>query len=123
MIRKRKYRERIQYNEIFSQNNKLYYQLEGAIYLYNESGKDVKVVDDSGMYVHGKDGINYIKTEGKTERLYKLDTNIKQVFSQKIHEVKTAKDYIEEARIINHMLFYKKDLSGHGNKYEILLLK
>ena len=73
--------------------------------------------------MHGKDGINYIKTEGKTERLYKLDTNIKQVFSQKIHEVKTAKDYIEEARIINHMLFYKKDLSGHGNKYEILLLK
>ena len=58
--------------------------------------------------MHGKDGINYIKTEGKTERLYKLDTNIKQVFSQKIHEVKTAKDYIEEARIINHMLFYKK---------------
>lgn len=123
VIRKRKYRERVQYDEIFSQNNKLYYQLEGAIYLYNESGKDVKVVDDSGMYVHGKDGINYIKTEGKTERLYKLDTNIKQVFSQKIHEVKTAKDYIEEARIINHMLFYKKDLSGHGNKYEILLLK
>jgi hypothetical protein len=47
----------------------------------------------------------------------------RQVFLQKIHEVETTKDYIEEARIINHMLFYKKDLSGHENKYEILLLK
>ena len=54
------------------------------------------------------------KIEKKTG--LKLDFDIFYDYST----ISLLKDYIEEARIINHMLFYKKDLSGHGVRRHIV---
>lgn len=46
VVRKKKYKEHVQYNRIFTVDNKLYYELEGEIYLYDEAGNDVKIVKE-----------------------------------------------------------------------------
>lgn len=45
-MRKKKYKEHVQYNRIFTVDNKLYYELEGEIYLYDEAGNDVKIGEE-----------------------------------------------------------------------------
>lgn len=44
VVRKRKDKEHMKYYEIFSVDNKLYYELGTDIYLYDEAGNDVKIV-------------------------------------------------------------------------------
>ena len=46
VVRKKKYKEHVQYNRIFTVDNKLYYELEGEIYLYDEAGNDVEIVKE-----------------------------------------------------------------------------
>lgn len=46
VMRKKKYKEHVQYNRIFTVDNKLYYELEGEIYLYDEAGNDVKIGEE-----------------------------------------------------------------------------
>lgn len=119
VVRGKKYEERVQYNNIFTIDNALYYIFDGAIYLYDESGKDVKIIEDSGSYVEGKDAIYYIKEEGNVEYLYKFTVQTKQISSLKIHEGITDVNYVTEARVICNMLFCPKN----KNQYEILPLK
>lgn len=119
VVREKKYEEHVQYQNIFTINNKLYYEFEGIIYLYDESGKDVKIIEDSGIHVDGKDAIYYIKEEGNDEYLYKFNMQTKQISSLKIHEGITDVNHVTEARVICNMLFCKKN----KNQYEILPLK
>ena len=121
VVREKKYEEHVQYQNIFTIDNKLYYEFEGTIYLYDESGKDVKIIEDSALRVDGKDAIYYIKEEGKDEYLYKFNVQTKQISSLKIHEVIAEEvNYITEARVICKMLVYKIDMKK--KQYEILPL-
>lgn len=119
VVREKKYEECVQYDNIFAIDNTLYYSLDGAIYIYNDSGKDVKIIEDSGIYVGGKDAIYYIREESNIEYLYKFTLQTKQISSLKIHEGITDINHVTEARVICNMLFCKKN----KNQYEILPLK
>ena len=46
VVRKRKDKEHMKYYEIFSVDNKLYYELGTDIYLYDEAGNDVKIGEE-----------------------------------------------------------------------------
>lgn len=119
VIREKKYEERVQYNNIFTIGNGLYYSFDGAIYLYDDSGKDVKIIEDPGFHVEGKDAIYYIKEEGNVEYLYKFNVQTKQISSLKLQEKITDLNYMTEARVICDMFFYPKD----KNQYESLSLR
>lgn len=119
VVRKKKYEECVQYDNIFTIDNALFYSFDGGIYLYDESGKDIKIIEGLGVYVEGKDAIYYIKEEGNVEYLYKFTVQTKQISSLRIHEAITDVNYITEARVIYNMLFCPKN----KNQYEIFPLK